>query len=232
VQCPRFAAPLVAAAVAVYFAMPAPANPVPADDLSLLNGAELFERHCTACHGWDPAEQYQSLYGEDPIEGPDPLLSITEPEEEIDPTEFVPEEPDDWPEWAGPPPEVEDPERDIKMSVLTDLTGAIDEVYADENETYGWDTYADEEPGGDDELSAAERFGDDPTGEQTRSPGATDLTDPQSFIYGTTETDLYFNIINGTGASMPGFRDEIGSEEAVWDLVNYIRSLWDEDWID
>ena len=28
-----------------------PANPVPADDASIARGAELFQIHCTACHG-------------------------------------------------------------------------------------------------------------------------------------------------------------------------------------
>ena len=29
---------------------------------------------------------------------------------------------------------------------------------------------------------------------------------------------------------MPGWRTELGSDEAIWDLVNYIRSLWGEEW--
>jgi mono/diheme cytochrome c family protein len=33
------------------------------------------------------------------------------------------------------------------------------------------------------------------------------------------------------GAAMPGWQIELGSDEAIWDLVNYIRSYWGEEWL-
>jgi len=216
---------------------PVAANPVPADELSLLNGADHFARHCTRCHGWNPSEQYDSLYGDDPIAGPDPLLDIAEEAPQDDPDllpEAIEEDVDDWPEWAGPPPEEEIDYEDERQTILNDLNSAIDAHYADESEPWGYEVYREErvDTGGDELPSIAEVFGEDADGDGLRAPGATDLTDPDSFVYGTSETDLFANIANGTGPSMPGFLGELGGEDAVWDLVNYIRSLWGEDWID
>lgn len=216
-------------------AVTAQASVVPSDEISLLNGAEYFERYCTGCHGWDPSEQYSSLYGEDPIDEPDPLFAAQEPAIPAD-TLPVPEPIDDWPEWAGPPPEDDGPAPEARREMLTDMVSAIDNVYGEEAPTDNWNLIeADPDPGelaGDDAFEAA--FGEDLEGEGdlARMPGATDLTDPGSYLLGTTETDLFYTIANGTGAGMPGFRAELGSEEAVWDLVNYIRSLWGEDWVD
>ena len=42
---------------------------------------------------------------------------------------------------------------------------------------------------------------------------------------------MFNSIANGTGESMPGWRIELGSDESIWDLVNYIRSFWSEDWL-
>lgn len=203
------------------------ANPVPADELSLLSGADAFERYCTECHGWDPSEQYQALYGDDPIDEPDPLFEPPPRAEPTGPDFTAPDEVDDWPEWAGPPPEETDEDAQLRADILNDLVGAIDEVYDEEPAPDGWAVPA-QEP-----QSVEELFGEETDSELARSmAGATDLTDPVSFIYGTTETDLFFNIAHGTGVGMPGFREELGSDEAVWDLVNYIRSLWPEGWTD
>ncbi|MDZ7784288.1 MAG: hypothetical protein U5K56_15570 [Halioglobus sp.] len=210
------------------------ANPVPADELSLLNGADAFERYCTECHGWDPSEQYQALYGEDPIDEPDPLFESSPEAERTEPGFAAPDADDDWPEWAGPPPEENDEEAQFREDVLNDLAGAIDGVYGEELEPDGWAVLEDESLAGEDELPSVEEvFAAGTDSELARSTtGATDLTDPTSYIYGTTETDLFFNIAHGTGVGMPGFREELGSDAAVWDLVNYIRSLWPGDWTD
>ena len=61
--------------------------------------------------------------------------------------------------------------------------------------------------------------------------GATDLSKPQTFYYGTSEEEVFKSIANGTGAAMPGWRTELGSDEAIWDVVRYIRSFWSEDWL-
>jgi len=228
---------LVATLVALCCTAPAAlANPVPADELSLLSGASAFERLCTDCHGWDPSRQYESLYDEDPVDAPDPLFD-TDGDEEAEPDLLVleEEEDDDWPEWADPLPEdLEDEEADLRASLLGDLTSAIDDAYLDDEYAYDWDREeAAPEVAADDELAPLEEvFGENRDGTLERAPGATDLTDPDSFVYGTTEMDLFFNIANGTGPGMPGSMDQLGSEAEVWNLVNYIRSLWGEDWVD
>lgn len=192
-------------------------NPIPADGLSLLNGAEYFKRFCTECHGWDPDEQYTSLYSEDPFDVPDPLLEPELPEEP-----FVEEPEDDWPEWAGPAPQAPaQREPDVQSQVLSDLNAAIDDVYREGDERFGAAVSGTGEPA----------YSDLPDG-TGRVQGATDLTNPLAYIYGTSENDLFDQIAHGTGPTMPGFLDALGSEEAVWDLVNYIRSLWGDDWLD
>lgn len=177
---------------------------MPADDLSLLNGADSFQRYCTECHGWDPAAQRDALYDDDIVPPPAPPL----------PPASAP--PIDWPEWAGPPPQRQpepDPEAELQAEVLRDMVGAIDRVYSED------DPYA-----GSPGLAA----GTDADDDRLPAPGATDLTDPRAYLYGTEETDLFRNIAEGVGVDMPGYLEVLGSEEAVWDLVNYIRSLWGE----
>jgi mono/diheme cytochrome c family protein len=68
-------------------------------------------------------------------------------------------------------------------------------------------------------------------GSVNRQPGATDLANPQTFFYGTTEEEVFNSIAKGTGAAMPGWRTEMGSDEDVWDIVNYIRSFWSKAWL-
>lgn len=228
------AATLAALCLAALVPCPAPASPVPADDISLLNGAEIFERYCTECHGWDPSEQYQELYGEDPVPGLDPATEMqmeAELEAERAAAEAAAAAEDDWPEWAGPPPEEDDADADLKAAMLNDLAGAIDEIYGEELEPDGWEVMEGEVLQGV-ENTREDVFGEVPDAELARYPGATDLTVPDDYVYGTSETDLFSNIANGTGTSMPGFLSQLGSEEAVWDLVNYIRSLWGENWQD
>lgn len=236
---PRSTAPFIAAlGLALLLPAAARANPVPADDVSLLNGAESFERYCTECHGWDPSEQYQELYGEDPVEGLDPAAQMrreAELEAELAAAEALAAQEDDWPDWAGPPPDVEDEDADLKAAMLNDLASAIDDVYGDEEGPYGYEVLEQEilEDVEATELGMEEDvFGEEPDAELARVPGATDLAAPDDYLYGTSETDLFRNIAYGTGSSMPGFLSRLGSEEAVWDLVNYIRSLWGEDWED
>ncbi|MEZ5570007.1 MAG: hypothetical protein R3E54_16995 [Halioglobus sp.] len=204
---------------------------VPDDEISLLNGAENFERYCTECHGWKPSEQYESLYGEDPIDEPDPLFAekaVVAPDNTLP----EPEPLDDWPKWAGPPPAEDDPAADVRLDVLSDLVSAIDDVYEEDADDSWRLTSDDPVEAADDALDALEDALSDDLDEEpelARAPGATDLTDPDNYLLGTSEADLYYHIANGTGSGMPGFLPRLGSEEAVWDLVNYIRSLWGED---
>jgi mono/diheme cytochrome c family protein len=39
---------------------------------------------------------------------------------------------------------------------------------------------------------------------------------------------MFRSIRDGAGASMPAFKTQLRSEEDMWHLVNYIRSLWPE----
>jgi mono/diheme cytochrome c family protein len=214
------------------------ASPVPPDNISLLNGAAYFERYCTECHGWNPDDQYTDLYDKGPADDDDPLLglmSLTEEEDAKDLEQLLEDSKyDDWPVWADPPPKKTQSEEDeLEAAILADLLSAIDEIYDEETEPYGWDVaednYVDED---EQEDSIADPFGEDLNSELDRMPGATDLLDPESFTYGTTEVELFNSIAEGTGPMMPGFMELLGEEEAVWDLINYIRSLWGEDWVD
>jgi copper transport protein len=56
---------------------------------------------------------------------------------------------------------------------------------------------------------------------------ATDLTSPKLWKNGTTEGEIFRSIRDGQGASMPTFKTQL-KEEEIWQLVNYIRSLWPE----
>jgi mono/diheme cytochrome c family protein len=215
------------------------ANPVPADDLSLLSGSDRFKQFCTECHGWDPEEQFTELYSDTvDTEEVEAVVGEILAAQNIggsptpEPEDFTEEtEEDDWPDWAGPPPEDDvDEEEQLKADLLDDLTAVIEDVYDDDSEMYDWgeddlgDPYESVDVWGDP--------GDDDIEEQVRVGGATDLTDPSSYVYGTDDIELFNNIAYGTGPTMPGFLSQLGSEEEVWNVVNYIRSLWGEDWLE
>src|SRR5215471_11384005 len=57
---------------------------------------------------------------------------------------------------------------------------------------------------------------------------ATDLTSPKLWRNGTTEGEIFKNIRDGAGTGMPPFKFQIHQDEDLWNLVNYIRSLWPE----
>lgn len=56
---------------------------------------------------------------------------------------------------------------------------------------------------------------------------ATDLTSPQVWKSGTSEGAIFRSIRDGAGEGMPAFKADI-SQEDIWNLVNFIRSLWPE----
>lgn len=58
---------------------------------------------------------------------------------------------------------------------------------------------------------------------------ATDLTDPVVWNHGTAEGEIFRTIRDGAGVAMRPFRFEIHEVEDLWNLVNYIHSLWPED---
>jgi mono/diheme cytochrome c family protein len=57
---------------------------------------------------------------------------------------------------------------------------------------------------------------------------ATDLTTPSLYKSGTSEGEIFRSIRDGAGDQMPAFKSQLASENDVWNLVNFIRSLWPE----
>jgi mono/diheme cytochrome c family protein len=57
---------------------------------------------------------------------------------------------------------------------------------------------------------------------------ATDLTSPQLYKSGISEGEIFHSIRDGAGDQMPAFKSQIDSETDLWNLVNFIRSLWPE----
>jgi mono/diheme cytochrome c family protein len=55
---------------------------------------------------------------------------------------------------------------------------------------------------------------------------ATDLTEPKGYRNGSTDGEIYRSIRDGAGASMPTFKSQIPQDNDLWNLVNYIHSLW------
>lgn len=203
----------------------------PDDEQSVRNGAQLYEVYCSDCHGNDTSRRHSEGYesgalevydfGESEMYDSDEIAVSDDYAELIDIVRSVqlpqpaavPEE--DWPEWAENPAPLRVYKPDIKQDAIGAVTGAIDRVH---------DAYRDSDTPGtlDDVAGDIEGF--------APVSGATNLAHPSAYFYGTSEDDLFNSIANGTGAAMPGWRSELGSDQAVWDLVNYVRSLWVEDW--
>jgi len=57
---------------------------------------------------------------------------------------------------------------------------------------------------------------------------ATDLTDPKVWQSGTAEGQIFRSIRDGAGNGMAPFKTQLHEERDIWDLVNFIRSLWPE----
>jgi mono/diheme cytochrome c family protein len=57
---------------------------------------------------------------------------------------------------------------------------------------------------------------------------ATDLTTPSLYKSGTSEGEIFRSIRDGAGDQMPAFKTQLSSETDIWNLVNFIRSLWPE----
>jgi mono/diheme cytochrome c family protein len=55
---------------------------------------------------------------------------------------------------------------------------------------------------------------------------ATDLTNPKAWKSGTTEGEIFRSIRDGAGEAMPPFAEKVSKEDELWDIVNYVRSLW------
>jgi mono/diheme cytochrome c family protein len=57
---------------------------------------------------------------------------------------------------------------------------------------------------------------------------ATDLTSPKLYKSGSSEGEIFRSIRDGAGDQMPAFKSQLDNETDVWNLVNFIRSLWPE----
>lgn len=55
---------------------------------------------------------------------------------------------------------------------------------------------------------------------------ATDLTSPSLYKSGTSEGEIFHSIRDGAGDQMPAFGSQLNGETDIWNLVNFIRSLW------
>lgn len=58
---------------------------------------------------------------------------------------------------------------------------------------------------------------------------ATDLTNPRFWIHGTEPGQIFKSLRDGWGASMPPYKGTITKETDLWNMVNYIESLWPAD---
>jgi len=182
------------------------------EDLALDNGAGLYAVYCSACHGNAPVLQSAAEDAADYAEFDAIAQSNVAVENVANP------EDEEWPEWADRPNPNLQKEPDEREEIMNLVTAAIEEAHEIKPPSDTFDN-TDANP--------------DQRGESgfTPMPGATDLSKPQDFHYGTSEEEVFDSIANGTGAAMPGWRTELGSDEDIWDVVHYIRSFWSADWL-
>ena len=57
---------------------------------------------------------------------------------------------------------------------------------------------------------------------------ATDLTEPKTWKDGTSDGEIFRSIRDGQNSSMPAFKTQLRQDEDMWNLVNFIHSLWPE----
>jgi len=57
---------------------------------------------------------------------------------------------------------------------------------------------------------------------------ATDLTNPKAYKSGSSEGEIFRSIRDGAGETMPPFQTQLSGDTEIWNLVNYIHSLWPE----
>jgi mono/diheme cytochrome c family protein len=70
--------------------------------------------------------------------------------------------------------------------------------------------------------------GEDGKAEGSLIADATDLTTPKLYKSGSSEGEIFHSIRDGAGDQMPAFKSQIDHEIDIWNLVNFIRSLWPE----
>jgi mono/diheme cytochrome c family protein len=184
------------------------AGPVLPDEQSLSNGARLYELYCSECHGQARAKSDAGGAGE--FVDYTKLIDIAQANKAQEESMNLEE---DWPEWAEEPDPNAESEPDVRTEVMDMVTAEIDKAHASQAEPEAYADSVESSPGGFEPVA-----------------GVTNLADPQSYYYGTSEEEVFKSIAKGTGAAMPGWRDRLGSDEDIWDVVNYIRSFWGEEW--
>jgi mono/diheme cytochrome c family protein len=58
---------------------------------------------------------------------------------------------------------------------------------------------------------------------------ATDLTSPNLYDHGTKEGEIFRSIRDGAASAMPPYKGKIAKEADIWNLVNFVQSLWPAD---
>lgn len=192
------------------------AAPGSADEQSTGDGAQLYALFCSDCHGSAPVTQQDDYPGGSDTVDYAQLIEIAQAKKAAE--EAATAEEEEWPEWAERPDPNEKKEPDERAEVMSLVTAAIEQAHDVTPESGALDNP-------DVSSDIDKEIGFNPL------PGVTNLGNPQTFFYGTSGEEVFKSIANGTGAAMPGWRTELGNDEAIWDVVNYIRSFWGEEWL-
>jgi mono/diheme cytochrome c family protein len=179
------------------------------------NGAGLYAVYCSDCHGNAPAARLNTQNESNAADEYAELMEIAQKKAEAEQT-AIPED-EEWPEWAERPDPNAEKKPDEREEIMNLVTAAIEKAH-------------EINPEGELENAGGNADGIKYAGFKPQ-PGVTDLSRPQTFYYGTSAEEVFNSIADGTGAAMPGWRTELGSDEAIWDVVNYIRSFWSEEWL-
>jgi mono/diheme cytochrome c family protein len=185
------------------------------EDQAMSNGAGLYAVYCSDCHGNAPAVHSSDQSANDEVADYTELLEIAQRNLEADKAANPAEE---WPEWAERPNPYAQKKPDEREEIMGLVAAAIEKAH--EVKPQSEDVEDTEGTAGEGDAQGFHPVA-----------GATDLSKPQTFYYGTSEEEVFKSIANGTGAAMPGWRTELGSDEAIWDVVHYIRGFWSEDWL-
>ena len=211
----RFPTIVLPLCLCLFGAAQAHANPVVANEYSISNGAQLYELYCSECHGQEVTGNGQD-YGPDQANPGEDYTELVEIVREDESAQLIPvPEEEKWPEWADRPDPHTVEKPNTKTEVLNTLTAVIEGVH-------------DAKPG---RSASADPTVPDRADAFDPVPGATNLADPTVYFHGTSEQEVFNSIATGTGAAMSGWRAKLGSDQAIWDVVNYIRSFWGEDWL-
>lgn len=76
------------------------------------------------------------------------------------------------------------------------------------------------------QLYCTECHGRDGRAQMDVISDATDLTDPDAYYNGSTRDDIFNSINNGAGVGMPAWGAQLGGDDKIWSLVDFIQSLW------